>query len=160
MVIEWECTALPVLNAIAVTEDRNLRNGILHVGRGERGAATLGLEISDGEVHDSLLALADVGYVSINDIQYASGGNASFLGIRVTGRGMQALGQWPSLRAAMTPMTLSAVLDRLQDYAPDQKTREELVTASDTVKSAGSTAVREAVTAFAAEAVKAKLGLR
>lgn len=158
MVVEWERLALPVLVALADGTDRRVREGYIGLGRG-RGAAALALDIDDGELHDALLALQDAQYVHIDTIEYASGG-ASVIGARVTGRGMQALGQWPSLQAATTPITLAAILDLLQDYALDDATHTSLGEASDAVKKLGVGAVREALTAFGAEALKARLGLR
>ena len=116
--------------------------------------------MSDAELHDALLALRDVGFVHLDEIQYTSGSSASVLGARVTGRGMQALGQWPSMQAATSPITLAAILDLLRDYAPDDGTRAQLGDAAASVKRLGAGAVREAVGAFGAEALKVKLGLR
>jgi hypothetical protein len=159
MVIEWERSALPVLQALADCQDKTVRDGYLGLGHGG-GARTLGLDVEDGELHDALLALTDVGYIQIDDIQYEGGGSGSVLGARVTGRGMQALGRWPSLQAAMSPVTLVAVPERLRDYAPDETARARLDVAVESARGVGTKAVQEAVASFAAEALKQKLGLR
>lgn len=159
MMIPWEQVALPVLQALAAPQDNDVRNGFLSLGHGA-GAASLGLDLDDGVLHDALLALQDVGYVSIDQIQYEGSGGGIVLGARVTGDGMRALGEWPSLQAALSPATVAALLTRLQEYAPDKETREQLGTAADAVAKKGTAAVREAVVAFSAEALKAKLGLR
>ena len=158
MVIEWERSALPVLQALAGCEDQRVRDGIIGLGHG-RGAQALGIEMDDGELHDALMALADVDYIHIEDVQYESGGGAIVVGARVTGRGMQALGQWPSLQAAMSPVTLVAVLERLGDYAPDETVRAQIGEAVESAREAGAQVVQEAVASFAAEALKQQLGL-
>jgi len=159
MVIEWEQVALPVLRALADPQDASVRDGFLSLGHAD-GASALGLDLDDGVLHDTLLALQDAGYVSIDKIEYEGSGGGIVLGARVTGRGMQALGEWPSHQAALTPATVAALLTRLKDYAPDKQTEEQLETAADTVAKKGGAAVREAVVAFSAEALKIKLGLR
>ena len=158
MVIEWERTALPVLQALADCQDTTVRDGYLGLGHGS-GAQALGLKIDDGKLHDALLALQDVDYIHIDKIQYAGGGSASVLGARVTGGGMQALGRWPSLQAAMSPVTLVAVLERLRDYAPDETVRAQIGEAVESARGAGAQVVQEAVASFAAEALKQQLGL-
>jgi hypothetical protein len=159
MVVSWEELGLPVLQALADTDDRNIRDGVVNLGNGS-GANGLGLAISDEELHDALLALQDIGYAHIDCIEYASGGFATALGVRVTGRGMQALGQWPSLEVAMTPVTLAAVLERLAEYAPDLSTDKQIAEAVTYIKRSSGATMREAVASFSAEALKIKLGLR
>jgi hypothetical protein len=159
MVIDWERTALPVLRALSESDDRNISDGFLFLGYGRHGAPDLGVDIEDGELHDAVLALADVGYVSVRDLEYDSGGGATFMGLRVTGAGMQALGQWPRLQVAMSPVTLLAVLERLQEYAPDAAARADLEKAKDSAKGAAGSALKEAVASFTAQAIKAKFGL-
>jgi len=59
----------------------------------------------------------------------------------------------------MTPATLAAVLERLQEYAPDEATNARLGDAAVAVRRSGAELLRDAVTSFGAQALEQKLGL-
>lgn len=159
MLVEWETTALPLLRALASTDNQMVRDGYFELGHGS-GAAALGVDLDERALHDALLALRDVDYIEIDKIEYAGGSTASIIGARVTGRGMRALGEWPSLEALMTPATLAAIMQELGEFAPDEEARSNLETAASAAASVGRNTAREVIVAFSAEALKAKLGLR
>ena len=158
MVIEWETVALPILKTLEDPQDHHVREGFFQLGHGTGGQA-LGLDLDDGTIHDGLLALRDVGYIAIDDIQYEGSGGCIVLGARVTGRGLQVLGQWPSHQAALSPATLEALLTGLKDYAPDEETRQQIEKAADTVAKKSGNAVRQVVVSFGTAALKKRLGL-
>jgi len=79
MVTEWERHALPVLRALAESTDATVRDGYIGLGYGT-GAQTLGLNLDDSAFHDALLALRDIGYVHVDNIEYAGGCSASVIG--------------------------------------------------------------------------------
>jgi len=88
------------------------------------GAATsrkldtkLGLDLAGGEFHDAILTLRDAGYVE-GDLSYAGGPTAHFAGLYVTGRGLQALGEWPLFDEIASPDTLALLLERFAEEAP------------------------------------------
>jgi hypothetical protein len=85
----WEERDLPLLHALATSDDERLRHGYLTL-RGD-DATPLGLPFDADELHDALLRLGDVGYVE-GDVQYDTGPGASFTSFRVTGAGQQVLG--------------------------------------------------------------------
>jgi hypothetical protein len=116
MRVAWD-DALAVLATLAAPADQTLRDGTMFLGPGD--ADQLGLGLDPSVVHDAILALSDAGYVEWDNWQYSGGPGASISGLRVTGAGMQALGQWPALRTITTPASLAHLLEALADYAPD-----------------------------------------
>ena len=120
----WERRDLPVLRALS-GDDEHRRQGFLHMNY-EFGEAPLGLDLSGGDVHDALLALHDADYVEIRTLQYESGRSAMFTGVRVTGRGQQALGEWPLFDEVASPQTLALLLERLAEEAPTNEEADNL----------------------------------
>jgi hypothetical protein len=94
---------LPVLTALATSKDYHLQDGIFMVGTGNPGVETLGHEIEEGELFDALFQLRDLDYVTFNEPSYESSPGAIFSELRVTGRGLQVLGQWPRFEAMVSP---------------------------------------------------------
>jgi hypothetical protein len=90
----WEEQALPILRVLKDPQDPYLRDGVLSVGRGE-GARALQLEIDEGALFETLFQLRDLRYVEFSDPEYDFGRGASFSDLRITGRGLQVLGEWP-----------------------------------------------------------------
>jgi hypothetical protein len=117
----WEEQAMPVLRALEDPRDHNLKDGFLSIERGE-GGRTLGLEMEDGALVETLFQLRDLGYVVFTDPEYFGSG-ASFTDVRITGRGLQVLGQWPRFEAMVSPSTLAEAVDRLGEFAPDDEQR-------------------------------------
>ena len=75
------------------------------------------MEPPAGFLHDTVLQLGDLRYLQSDDVKYEGGGDATFLGLRVTGRGLQVLGQWRRFEALVSPGTLAAVVEQLAEYA-------------------------------------------
>jgi hypothetical protein len=157
-VSRWEDRALPVLVALNESTDRNLRGGILPVGPGNQGAAVLGLELSDDAIHDTILQLGDLGYVEYKDISYTTRGSATFIGLRVTGRGLQVLGQWPRFEALVSPATLAEVVGRLADYAAPEEA-PPMKRAAGVIRRLGAAGLRSAAIGIGSQLLRGALGL-
>jgi hypothetical protein len=123
MIDYWTDRALPVLQALSSPTDDVVRSGFLSLGRG-RAKRNLGIEIDDDAAHATILQLNDAGYIAFNDITYETGGGAHIAGLRVTGRGLQVLGQWPRFEVLVSPGTLAALLEALAEYMPPEEAGE------------------------------------
>jgi hypothetical protein len=73
----WEARDLPVLTALATSDDPALREGFLRIG--DSVDDVLGIDLSAGQVHDAILTLQDAGYVEA-ELSY-SGGPTAVLGL-------------------------------------------------------------------------------
>jgi hypothetical protein len=157
MRLAWE-DALAVLASIAEPTDYALReHAYLWLSADHR--EPLGLDMEYGKVHDALLALDDLGYIESGEWQYSSGPGLSINNVRVTGRGMQALGQWPALHTAMTPASLAHLLEALAPYAADDEKAGRLREAAVAARQMTAQSLRRAVISGGVALVRYKLGL-
>jgi len=108
----WEQRDLPVLQALAASEDEDVRQGVLDLSNGQ----PLDLEMGSAEVYDAVLTLSDAGYIE-GEIQPVGPHGALVTHFQVTGRGQQALGQWPLFDELASPATLALLLERLAEEA-------------------------------------------
>jgi hypothetical protein len=152
----WERRDLPVLQALATSGDENLRHGFLSIESDGRNA--LGLDLSAGELHDAILDLGDAGYID-GDVQYSSGPSAQFTHLQVTGRGQQALGQWPLFDEITSPETLALLLERLAEEAPSDEEASNLRRAAEYARTVGAGSLRAVVIAVLSQLAKTGLGL-
>lgn len=120
----WDEQALPVLRALEDPQDYHLKDGVLFVGLGERGVETLGVDMEEGELFETLFQLRDLGYVEFGEPTYETGPGAAFMDLRITGRGLQVLGEWPRFEAMISPATLAEIVDRLAEFAPDEEQKQ------------------------------------
>ncbi len=153
----WERRDLPVLQALATSEDDYVRQGYVMLGAG-RGSNSLGLELNDGEIHDSILALQDAGYVDFNR-QYESGPGAHFTNFAITGRGQQALGEWPLFDTIASPETMALMLERLAEEAPSDEEAENLRRAARYVRTLSGPALRAFATGAIATLARGMIGI-
>lgn len=151
----WERRDLPTLQLLATSDDEDLRNGFVSVGRREK--QPLGTALAPGEFHDAMLALRDAGYIDA-ELRYSSGPTAEFTHFGVTGRGQQALGQWPLFEIA-SPETLALLLETLAEEAPTDEEAGNLRLAARYVRGLGAGAVRAAVVGAASHLARLGLGL-
>lgn len=149
----WERRDLPVLRALATSVDANVRDGFLNVGDG-----ALDLVLSAGEIHDAIFALVDAGYVD-GEPQYSSGPSVLFTRLMVTGRGQQALGEWPLFDEIASPETFALLLERLAEEAPSDEEAANLRSAANYARSVGAGAVRAAAVSALSHLAKLGLGL-
>lgn len=154
----WERRDFPVLRALATSDDERLRHGFLDLSE-HYPDPPLGLDLSAGDVHDAVLTLLDVGYVEIHDLQYESGPGALFTGLRVTGRGQQALGQWPLFDEIASPATLSLLLERFAEEAPTDEEAENLRRAARYAGSLGASSLRAAAVGALSQLARLGFGL-
>jgi hypothetical protein len=153
----WEERDLLVLRALATTEDDNLRHGFLHMARGH-GAEALQLDLSVDAIHDAILTLRDVGYVEANE-SYSSGGGVSFTGLRVTGRGQQALGEWPLFEQFVSPETVARFLEVMALEAESEEVESNLRRAAAYIRGLGVVTLKALAVNATAHAARQALGL-
>jgi hypothetical protein len=151
----WERRDLPVLRALATSDDEHLRHGLLSLDPGENA---LGLELSAGEVHDAIFCLGDVGYVE-GEPQYSTGPSVAFTHLRVTGRGQQALGEWPLFDGIASPATLALFLERLADESATDEEADNLRRAAGYARGLSAASLRAVAIGVLSQLAKAGLGL-
>jgi len=153
----WESVALPVLQHLVEKEGALRERGLLQLGLGQNGAEWLGLDIDEGELFDTLHQLQDLGYVSFN-VTLEGGPGALFLDLRLTGRGLQVLGEWPRFEAWASPATLAAFAEQLAQFvSPDDRTRLERAAAY--LRSQAPGAIKGAAIAAGSQLVRNVLGI-
>jgi hypothetical protein len=114
--------------------------------------------VCDDTIHDTILQLGDLGYVEYNDMSYTTRGSATFVGLRVTGRDLQVLGEWPRFEALVSPATLAAVVDQLADYAaPEEASR--MKRAAGAIRRVGAAGLRSAAIGIGSQLLRGALGL-
>lgn len=145
----WERRDFPVLHALANSEDDNVRHGFIDE---DHAAEMLGLELSNAEIHQALHTLGDADYITGD---YKAG---LFTQLRVTGRGQQALGEWP-LFTGLTPITLAALLDRLANEAPTDEEAVSARSAASYLRSLPPAAFKAVMRTVIVEGAKASVGL-
>lgn len=150
----WERRDLSVLQALA-TSDEHLLHGFLHLS--VRDENPLGLDLTAGDVHDAVLTLGDIGYVDA--VTYETGPGAMFTQLRVTGRGQQALGEWPSFDEIASPETLALLLERLAEEAPSDEEADNLRRAARYARSVGAASLRAVAVGTLSQLAKLGLGL-
>lgn len=150
----WERRDLPVLSALASATDRELQAGYLDISLARE---TLGLGLTSSEIRDSILTLGGAGYVEY-DVAYETGNGGLFTKLRVTGRGQQALGEWPFF-TEMTPTTLAELLDRFAEEAATDEEAEHVRSAADYIRSLPAATIKAVMRTVVVEGTKATLGL-
>jgi hypothetical protein len=153
MLIAWR-DALALLKSLSEPTDAMLREGVLFLAAGP--PQHLGLELEAHVIHDARLALEDAGYVQWTDWNHMSG---TITGLRVTSRGMQALGEWPALYTILTPASLSQLLEDLADYAADPEKQAILRRAAQRARSWSAETLRESIISLGAAWARSRHGL-
>ena len=154
----WTDRAVPVLRAIQSPLDSQFdQSRILSLDRG-RAEKSLGVALSDDVVYDTILQLGDAGYVEYNDITLHHPAGAHIMGLRLTGRGMQVLGEWPRFELLVSPLTFAALLDALADFAPEEEARA-MRRASEIVKKMAAATLRSLVLGAGGQLARNALGL-
>ena len=152
----WERRDLPVLRALATSDDENVRQGFLHLSAAE--AKPLGLDLTMEEVYDAVLTLGDADYIEGN-LQHESGRSAIITRFQVTGRGQQALGEWPLFDQLASPQTLALLLERLAEEAPTDEEARNLRRAASYMRGLAASTLRSASIAALAYVARAHFGL-
>jgi hypothetical protein len=154
----WERRDLPVLEALATSHDEHVRSGFVSV-RAGAPSEHLGVELDGAEIHDAILALADAGYVEATNVSYETGFGAIFTGLRVTGRGQQALGEWPLFDEIASPDRLAALLERLAQEAPTEEEAANMRKAADYARTVGAQTLRALATGALARLARIAMGV-
>jgi hypothetical protein len=146
-----------VLQRLVEKEDALRERGLLQLGLGQQGAEWLELDIDEGELFDTLHQLQDLGYVRFN-VTLEGGPGALFLDLRLTGRGLQVLGEWPRFEAWASPATLAAFAEQLGQFvSPDDRTRLERAAAY--LRSQAPGAIKGAAITAGSQLVRNVLGI-
>jgi hypothetical protein len=145
-----------VLQALAASEDENVRQGFVHVDRGD--PQPLGLELPVREVHDAILTLGDAGYIE-GELQREGPDSVFVTHFQVTGRGQQALGEWPLFDELASPATLALLLERLAEEAASPAEAQSLQRAARYAGGLTASTLRAAAVAALAHVARVHLGL-
>jgi hypothetical protein len=106
----WHERALPVLQALRTRDAAYGAASALKLVKGQGN--DLGLDLSAGAIQDTISQLREAGYVECDVTHELGGGHGMiFVGPRVTGRGLQVLGEWPRFEAMISPATLATLVD-------------------------------------------------
>lgn len=152
----WERRDLPVLQALASSDDDDLRHGFL--GIYDHQDAPLGLELDSGDVYASVLVLEDAGYVT-GQLSGESGRSVHFTRLIVTGRGQQALGEWPLFDEIASPETLALLLKRLAEEAPSDEEADNLRKAANYARGLGAASLRALAIGATSQLARIAVGL-
>jgi hypothetical protein len=152
----WERRDLPVLRALADTDDENILQGVLNLSA-ENGNP-LGLDLTFEEIYDAVLTLSDAGYVE-GEVQHEGGRSALLTQFQITGRGYQALGEWPLFDELASPQTLALLLDRLAEEAPTREEASNFRRAARYARGLTASTLRAALIAALAHVARAHVGL-
>jgi hypothetical protein len=137
----WERRDFPVLQALATSDDEDIRQGVLQLDAEKK---PVGLDLSIEEIYDAVLVLADAGYIQ-GKLQHESGSSILITHFQVTGRGQQALGEWPLFDQLASPETLALLLDRLAEEAPTDEEAGNLRRAAQYARGLAASTVRAAL---------------
>jgi hypothetical protein len=152
----WERRDLPVLRALADTDDENILQGVLDLSA--ENANPLGLDLTFDEIYDAVLTLSDAGYVE-GELQHEGGRSALLTQFQITGRGYQALGEWPLFDELASPQTLALLLDRLAEEAPTREEASNFRRAARYARGLTASTLRSALIAALAHVARAHIGL-
>lgn len=150
----WERRDRPALEALA--RPGTVEGGFLVV---EKHGETdkLGIGLTNAETYDALLVLMDAGYVS-GEVDPPGGGGAIFKQLLVTGRGMQALGEWPWF-SEPSPTTIAALIERLSEETSNEAEARDAHKAASYIASVGADTLKAAVAAAGSSLIRGSLGL-
>jgi hypothetical protein len=148
----WDDRDLPVLRALAATDHHEIRDGYLILGD-DAAREKLGLDLPPDELERAVFTLRDAGYVAAKPEA-----KFGFTHLHVTGRGMQAIGQWPSFSES-SPATIAALLDRLAEEAPTDAEAVSARRAASYIRSLAASVVTSAFRTVMVEGAKAAIRL-
>jgi hypothetical protein len=152
----WERRDLPVLRALATSEDENVRQGFLDLSADQE--RPLGLEMTTADAYEAVLTLRDAGYIE-GELQHEGGHGALVTNFQVTGRGQQALGEWPWFDELASPATLALLLERLAEEASSPAEAGSLRRAANYARGLTGSTLRAATIATFAHVARIHLGL-
>lgn len=153
----WDERALPVLQALRTRDAAYGAAGAIKLVKSHDN--DLGLALSAGVIQDTILQLTEAGYVECDVTHELGGGHGMiFTGPRVTGCGLQVLGEWPRFEAMISPVTLATLVDTLAEYAtPDDA--EQMHHAAGVIRHLATTGLRSVVFGAGGQLLRHALGL-
>jgi len=98
--------------------------------------------------------LGDAEYIE-GELQHEGGRSALITHFQVTGRGEQALGEWPLFDQLASPDTLALLLERLAEEAPSDEEARNLRRAASYARGVAGSALRSAAIAALAHVARA-----
>jgi len=152
----WERRDLHVLRALATSEDDNVRQGSLSLSATDE--QPLGLDLTTADVYAAVLTLGDAGYIE-GEVQHESGQSVLVTHFQVTGRGQQALGEWPLFDQLATPATLALLLERLAEEASSPAEAGNLRRAARYLGGLSASTLKASLVGAAAHGARLYLGL-
>lgn len=152
----WEERALPVLQALRNRDAPYGAAGVVMLGHGHDN--DLGLDLSGREIEGTIWQLGDTGYVEYGEVHHIGGGGTMFSDLRVTGRGLQVLGEWPRFEAMISPATLAALVDRLAEYATPEEA-DQMHRAAGAIRRVATTGLRSVAFGAGGQLLRHALGL-
>jgi hypothetical protein len=115
-------------------------------------------ELTEQDVHVAVETLVDEGLVSYRDDSWNSAGGVHWIGIQVTGAGLQALGEWPVFDMLTSPEELGLLLDGLAEIAATDEEESNLREAAKTARAKSAEAVRSLAAGALRALVRSQLG--
>jgi hypothetical protein len=91
-------------------------------------------QLTNADFYRAVVTLADVHYVTWEGQQGEGGGGVYWSSFKVTGEGMQALGEWPVLAALGEPPAFGGLLEQLAAMASSDEEEGNLEAAASRVK--------------------------
>jgi hypothetical protein len=153
----WNERALPVLQALRTRDAAYGAASAIKVFKGHGN--DLGLDLSAGVIQDTILQLTEAGHVECDETHGIGGGHGMiFVGLRVTGRGLQVLGEWPRFEAMISPATLATLVDALAEYATTDDA-EQMHHAAKVIRRIAATGLRSIVFGAGGQLLRHALGL-
>ena len=153
----WHERALPMLQALRTRDSGYGAASAIKLVKGQGN--DLGLALSAGAIQDTILQLKEAEYVECDEIHGIGGGHGMiFVGLRVTGRGLQVLGEWPRFEAMISPTTLATLVDTLAQYATTDDA-EQMHRAANVIRRIAATGLRSVVFGVGGELLRHVLGL-
>jgi hypothetical protein len=127
----WLERDLPVLRYL---RDNPAEGGLLGANWMERGPHPDLQGLTQADFYRAVVTLGDAHYVTWHGRHAETMGGVYWTGFRLTGEGMQALGDWPVFEALGQPPKLGAVLERLAGMAPSDEEEGNLHAAATRVR--------------------------
>jgi hypothetical protein len=129
------------------------------VSRNQPADNDLRLALSGTEIYNTILQLHDARYVEWDeDPHFYGGGGVTFIGLKVSGRGLQVLGEWPRFEALVSPPTLATLVDRLAEYTEGDE-RSKMQRAAEVIRHAGVAGLRTLAIGAGSQLLRSTLGL-
>jgi hypothetical protein len=114
--------------------------------------------LTEQDVHVAVETLVDEGLVHYRDDSWNSAGGVHWMGIQVTGAGLQALGQWPVFDMLTSPEELGLLLDGLAQVAATDEEESNLHEAARSARGKSAEALRSVAAGALGALVRSQLG--